>query len=690
MDPRISVGENYVYIILLDLSRESFALSRYSAPDKYLYPDTLSEEFGGPGGVHPIFYLDGSGYYFDVPVIGKVNVVPVIGKVNVVPASAHEQTLPAAYTVSHYEYNMATMTITLESSDGSKHTYPSANYPVEYLQPERFVGWWDDGTPIFELGSVQFRFGFIGDGSPVIFHLTYLDAGGPRLTEEELAASDPVEIQYAEYLPRKHPDVYKAFWKALKNLGGDLSYWEYITLMKKKAPKYGYVLSPVSADRVGLYKILLEYLYHTGVMATSSDLNYDLTRDQKMAYPTWDPYENKANFAATRRGYSKWIACRLACRPETLPVPNNPNIVKVQTDELGYAIVSNTNSAWIEKRDEWPMQGLRVRNRNEELFDWYNSRSFAYYVMGHVPYEKGDVSEFPVSPCGKPEFEEYKQRFEFMPVKEIDISIRKTWDWCQLYNYNVSDHEGVGLYPKINTLQVQGFMFSNFNCTVGYTLDEAINGLTAEAAIYRGEDPTNLTAMVGYSEHRQPPKRVFPLLQLDAEHTEIVDLMYEYNKRFYRLNMYERRVYMTKNTTAKSSDPSDVRGDYWLYSRYDVEYQERSSAWFPQSKRVARDPVNTYPLAADDAVALSYDAIQQDKIRSKFGFVWVEVGVSVLAGVLTTLAVQYLGQDIQVSVISGGVVLFTGLLITLILNLGDIIRSVAGETVALGKESVGL
>jgi len=589
------------------------------------------------------------------------------------------------WAASHYEYDSVSGTITLEYADGSKRTISSKGYPDEYLQPDEFAKFDPaDGAPIFELNGTWYKFGQGKDETPVIFHLAYLDAYGEQQVDDVL---QPFDIQYAEYLPRKHPEVYNAFWKALKNLGNDLN--KFISLMKKKAPKHGYVLSPTSADRVGAYRILLEYLYHIGVLATSSDLNYDLTRDPKMAYPTWDPYENTANFAATRRGYSKWIACRLACKLETLPIPSNPNVVKVQTDNLGYAIVSNTNSAWVEKRDDWPLRGLRVRDRNEELFDWFNSRSFAYYIMGHVPYGEGEASEYPVSPCGKPEFEEYKQRFEFMPVKEIDISIRKTWDWCQLYNYNVSDHEGVGLYPKINTLQIQGFMFSNFNCTVGYTLDEAINGLTAEAAIYREEDPTNALS-VSYFEHRQPPKRVFPLLQLDAEHTEIVDLMYEYNKRFYRLNMYERRVYMTKNSTAKSIDPSDVRGDYWLYSRYDVEYQERQRAWFPQAKRVARDPVNTYPLAADDAVALSYDAIQQDKVKSKFNYVWVEVGVSVLAGVLTTLAVQYLGQDIQVSVISGGVVLFTGLLITLILNLGDIIRSVAGETVALGKDAVGL
>ena len=74
----------------------------------------------------------------------------------------------------------------------------------------------------------------------------------------------------------------------------------------------------------------------------------------------------------------------------------------------------------------------------------------------------------------------------------------------------------------------------------------------------------------------------------------------------------------------------------------------------------------------------------------KFPYIWIEIAGSVLAGVLTTMAVQYAGHDIKVSVISGGVVLFTGLLITLILNLGDIIRATAGGTIQLAAEGVGL
>ena len=655
MDPRISVGENYVYITLRDSSRESFHLSSLDAPDKYLYPDTPSEEYGGPGYVHPVFHLGDEKYYFDVPVIGKVNIIKQ-SKSEVI----HIGSEIAPYTIEHFVYNIADDTITLEYEDGAKVTYKSTLFPVEYLRPEEFIKFNSDGSPIFQLGTTWYRFGTLGDQTPVIFHLTYLNPFGEFQVDD---AEDLVPVQYAEYLPRKHPEVYAAFHTVLKR---DSTYNanKLEDAISERAARYGFVPTPQADNRVGHYRRMLEYLYHTGVLATSSDLIYDLTQSDLLCYPTMDPYENRPNYATTRSGFSKWIACRLACRSvskiaaEKL-VPTG-TIVKVQTDANGYPVFGH-DSNWAEKRDDWPLKGLRSGSRDDELYEWFNSRLFAYYIMGRVSYNEGSVSVIPASPCGKPEFKEYKQLFEFMPVKEVDLSIRKTADWCEKYNYNVQDHEGVGLYPKINTLQSQGKVFSNFDCTEGYSVTEAV-GQT----------------------------RVFPLLQFDAEHTEPVDLMYEYNKRYYRLNMYDRRIYMTRNPTAVSQDPADIRGDYWLYSAYNVEYQENSESYFPQKARVARDPVLTYPLAADDTLALSYDAIQQDKSKVKFPYIWIEIAGSVLAGVLTTMAVQYAGHDIKVSVISGGVVLFTGLLITLILNLGDIIRATAGGTIQLAAEGVGL
>lgn len=652
LDNRLKLDKDYVIITEKDGIKKRFKRSLFSTArlEKYMYPTQQGYEYYDN---KPIFIVQSyqyvEKYYFsfsdDTPSAVVIDRAGSNGKDNRLVVDRSRYTVKIIY------------------KDGLQHEYPLSDFSGEltkYLYPDRQgTTYRSDGTPIFHLGAIDYYFGKqhsdMGEQTAVFFY-TELDPFGEQQVDD---AEDLVPVQYAEYLPRKHPEVYAAFHTVLKR---DSTYNanKLEDAISERAARYGFVPTPQADNRVGHYRRMLEYLYHTGVLATSSDLNYDLTRSDLLAYPTMDPYENRPNYATTRSGFSKWIACRLACKVGT-QLPPVGTIVKVQTDANGYVVFGNSDSNWSEKRDDWPLKGLRSGSRDDELYEWFNSRLFAYYIMGHVSYREGSVGLFPVSPCGEPEFKEYKQLFEFMPVKEVDLSIRKTADWCEKYNYNVQDHEGVGLYPKINTLQSQGKVFSNFDCTEGYSVPEAV-GQT----------------------------RVFPLLQFDAEHTEPVDLMYEYNKRYYRLNMYDRRIYMTRNPTAVSQDPADIRGDYWLYSAYNVEYQENSAVEFPQQRRVARDPVLSYPLAADDTLALSYDAIQQDKSKVKFPYIWIEIAGSVLAGVLTTMAVQYAGHDIKVSVISGGVVLFTGLLITLILNLGDIIRATAGGTVQLAAEGVGL
>lgn len=657
MDNRLKFDGDDVLLSLKNGYKKRFPRSLFSSPqvEKYLYPTQQGYTYHDNDPVFTIgTYHYAEKYYFSIS--DKTASIITVSKVG---EEARDNRLVI---------DDGKQTVRIIYKDGFQHEYPLSDFSGEltkYLYPDRQgTTYRSDGTPIFHLGAIDYYFGKqhsdMGEQTAVFFY-TELDPFGEQQVDD---AEDLVPVQYAEYLPHKHPEVYAAFHTALE-LNSTYNSNKLEDAISERAARYGFVPTPQADNRVGHYRRMLEYLYHTGVLATSSDLNYDLTQSDLLAYPTMDPYENRPNYATTRSGFSKWIACRLACRSvskiaaEKL-VPTG-TIVKVQTDANGYAVFGNSDSNWSEKRDDWPLKGLRSGSRDDELYEWFNSRLFAYYIMGHVSYNEGSVGLFPVSPCGKPEFKEFKQLFEFMPVKEVDLSIRKTADWCEKYNYNVHDHEGVGLYPKINTLQSQGKVFSNFDCTEGYSVLEAV-GQT----------------------------RVFPLLQFDAEHTEPVDLMYEYNKRYYRLNMYERRIYMTRNPTAVSQDPADIRGDYWLYSAYNVEYQENSSVDFPQQRRVARDPVLSYPLAADDTLALSYDAIQQDKSKVKFPYIWIEIAGSVLAGVLTTMAVQYAGHDIKVSVISGGVVLFTGLLITLILNLGDIIRATAGGTIQLAAEGVGL
>jgi hypothetical protein len=204
---------------------------------------------------------------------------------------------------------------------------------------------------------------------------------------------------------------------------------------------------------------------------------------------------------------------------------------------------------------------------------------------------------------------------------------------------------------------------------------------------------------VGYSlDDLKDHFRVFPVLQLTDERSRVSgSYRYSLNERFYRLNMYEDRVYMIRNPHGVSTEPGKIRSDYWLFATYKVEYQEQGHRMKPQMPRVARDPILTEPIGANDTVSLNYKDVQNLR-REPFKYIAYEVAGVALAGILTALVVQYAPRgnnpDVKITLIASGVVVASGAILVILLNLSDIIRWIGGEVVDIvvdtGKAAIDI
>lgn len=711
-DDRLKIKDGVAYIKLKDTWHErgydSFNISRLPTElHKYLYPrmpsapDTMYID-----DIYPVFRLGSEYYYFKVSLFGNPSIF-MIDPPREDPASSSglifvdPDTLPDAisqdsgfipeglpdgfydkyYSVEHYVFDMTTGAITVEHENGSKHEFISSMFGPEveqYLKPERFVRFTSDGMPVFELNGLSYYFGTVTTDrgiEPAITYITTLEIQGDPLPDEI------VDVQYAEYLPGRFPDVYDALVTALED--GDYSTKSsdaYFALVKSKLTARSIKMTVVPhRNRLAMYRAWLEFLFHHGVLSTSNDMTYDLTRSDMMSYPTWDPYENKPNYAATVPGMNPYIACRISSKPyrgdmdaEITRLTTGKILVNVQTDEVGFPITTINNPEWVYIRTDFPTPALRASTPAyiEDIYRWFYQRKFCYYVMGHVAYiTGGSLDKFPISGCGDPEFMVYNHPLSLMPANEIVISVQKTTEWVNDYQYAVKDHEGVGLYPKLNTLQLLGYQFSNFDCTVGYTLDDL-------------------------KDHF----RVFPVLQLTDERSRVSgSYRYSLNDRFYRLNMYEDRVYMIRNPHGVSTEPGKIRSDYWLFATYKVEYQEQGHRMKPQMPRVARAPILTEPIGANDTVSLNYKDVQNLR-REPFKYIAYEVAGVALAGILTALVVQYAPRgnnpDVKITLIASGVVVASGAILVILLNLSDIIRWIGGEVVDIvvdtGKAAIDI